>query len=72
MRPEFAEGRVWLSQQFYDNLVGLSAENLAELTDGLISKAQLAALLARRDLIVAKIDQDRQEYGDDAVFLSED
>ena len=46
--------------------------NLAELADGLISKAQLEALLARRDLIVAKIDRDRQEYGDDAVFLSDD
>lgn len=66
----FAEGRVWLSREIYDNLVGLSEESLAELSDGLISKKQLATLLARRDLIVAKIDQDRQEYGDEAVFLT--
>jgi len=72
LREGFDEGRVWLSRQMYDNLVGLNAENLAELKDGLISKAQLKALLARRDLIVAKIDKDRQEYGDESVFLSDD
>jgi hypothetical protein len=69
LRQEFAEGRVWLSRDFYDNLVALTAESLAELKDGLISKAQLEALLSRRDLIVAKIDADRQEYGDEAVFM---
>lgn len=72
LQEEFAEGRVWLSRELYDNLVALGEENLAELADGLISKSQLQALLARRDLIVAKIDRDRQEYGDDAVFTSPD
>ncbi len=72
LREEFAEGRVWLTRELYDNLVALDAESLQELTDGLISTPQLEALLARRDLIVAKIDQDRQEYGDDAVFRSGD
>ena len=71
LRPEFAEDRVWLSHALYDNLVALNEENLAALTDGLISKSQLEALLARRDLIVAKIDRDRQEYGDDAVFMED-
>lgn len=70
LRSEFADGRVWLSREFYDNLVGLNEENLAELSDGLISKNQLKALLARRDLIVEKIDRDRQEHGDEAVFLT--
>lgn len=69
MQEEFANGRIWLSRQMYDSLVGLDAETLAEMMDGLISKAQLKALLARRDLIVAKIDKDRQEYGDDTVFM---
>lgn len=72
LREGFAEGRVWLSRQMYDNLVGLSEESLAELSDGLISKRQLTTLLARRDLIVAKLDRDRQEYGDDSVFLTDD
>jgi hypothetical protein len=68
----FAQGRVWLSREMYDNLVALNKENLASLLEDVISKAQLEAILARRDLIVAKIDQDRQEYGDDSVFLSAD
>jgi hypothetical protein len=70
LQDEFAQGRVWLSREIYDNLVGLDAESLAELSDGLISKRQLEALLVRRDLIVAKIDADRQEYGDEAVFVA--
>ena len=69
LREEFANGRVWLSREMYENLAGLDEESLADLADGLISEAQLEALLARRDLIVAKIDADRQEYGDDVVFL---
>lgn len=72
LREDFATGRVWLSRQMYDDLVALDAANLAELADGLISKQQLEAILSRRDLIVAKIDKDRQEYGDEAVFLSEE
>lgn len=71
LQEEFAAGRVWLPRQMYENLVGLDEESLAELSDGLISQSQIQALLARRDLIVAKIDQDREEYGDEAVFLSE-
>lgn len=72
LQEEFAGGRVWLSRQLYDNLAALSEEGLAELLDGLISKSQLKALLERRDLILAKIDRDRNEYGDDAVFRSGD
>ncbi len=70
LRSEFADGRVWLSRETYDNLIALDEESLAELSDGLISKNQLKALLVRRDLIVEKIDRDRQEHGDDAVFLT--
>lgn len=71
LREGFESARVWLSREMYDKLGGLNAEGLAELADGLISKAQLEALLARRDLIIDKIDKDRQEYGDEAVFLSD-
>ena len=71
LQPEFADGRVWLSRQLYDNLAALNEENFAPLTDGLITKSQLEALLARRDLILAKIDRDRQEYGDEAVFMED-
>ncbi len=72
LRKEFAEGRVWLSRELYDNLVALSEEGLAELSDGLISNSQLKALLERRDLIIAKIDRDRNEYGDESVLIDGD
>lgn len=72
LQDVFAEGRVWLSREMYDNLVALDEAKLASLLEDVISKAQIEAVLARRDLIVAKIDKDRQEYGDDSVFLSTD
>ena len=56
----------------YDKLVALDGANLASLLEDVISKAQLEAVLARRDLIVAKIDRDREEYGDESVFMSPD
>jgi hypothetical protein len=72
LQDEFAERRVWLTRRLYDNLLALGEESLSELADGLISDPQLEALLARRDLIIAKIDRDRTEHGDDAVFGSPD
>ncbi len=68
LRDEFAGGRVWLSRETYDKLAGLDEAHLAELLDGLISKNQLKALLERRDLIVAKIDRDVGEHGEESVF----
>jgi len=72
LQEAFAENRVWLSRELYDNLLALTEESLAELADGLISDLQLEALLERRDLIIAKIDRDVSEYGDEAVFGSRD
>ena len=34
----------------------------------LLSKAQIRALLARRDRILNKIERDRERYGDAVVF----
>ena len=76
IKPElqmtFVENRIWMSDQIYNRLLALDRETLDPLLKGLVSKGQVKAVLKRRDLIVAKIDQDRQEYGDDAVFLSDD
>ena len=45
---------------------------LDDLLTGLVTRGQRKAVLVRRDLIIEKIDQDRQEYGDEAVFVSPD
>jgi hypothetical protein len=68
--PEgFADQRVRLSRSLYENLEALQEEQLTELLGDLISGAQLESLLARRDLILEKIEQDRDTYGDTVVFL---
>jgi hypothetical protein len=70
LQPVFAENRIWMSEDLYSRLQGLEKEKLEELTKGLINRGQVKSLLKRRDLILQKIDSDRQEYGDEAVFLS--
>jgi hypothetical protein len=58
-----------MNQDLYDNLASLDKDRLAELLEDLITGAQIDSLLARRDLILQKIDQDRQDYGDSLVFV---
>lgn len=74
IKPElqtvFAENRIWMSEDLYTRLQDLERENLEALTKGLINRGQVKSLLERRDLILEKIDADRQEYGDDSVFSS--
>lgn len=70
LQQVFLERRVWLAKDTYELLKSLDKERLDELLDGLVTRGQRKALLARRDLIVEKIERDRQEYGDDAVFVS--
>lgn len=69
LQETFAEGRIWLHRGVYDRLQRLDEARLEELTQGLISTPQRRALLARRDLILAKIDRDRAELGDALVFV---
>jgi len=67
--PEsFANRRTRLTSELYEQLLKLNQEELAEMLDGLITNTQLEAMLERRDLIIGKIDKDRQEYGDAAIF----
>jgi hypothetical protein len=70
LQSNFADNRVWMSEDLYTRLQELELDSLTELTKGLIFKGQVKALLNRRDLILEKIDRDREEYGDESVFLT--
>jgi len=74
VKPElqtvFADNRIWMPEEVYAGLKGLEKQSLEALTKGLINRGQVKSLLKRRDLILEKIDADRQEHGDDSVFLS--
>ena len=65
---EFSGTRARLTQGVYKELEDLNEVELTELMGDLISRLQIRALLARRDLILEKIDKDRQEWGSAAVF----
>jgi len=45
-----------------------ASQELREITNRSISRALAKAVIARASLIVEKIDQDREAYGDEAVF----
>ncbi|MEJ2086572.1 MAG: hypothetical protein P8Y44_12995 [Acidobacteriota bacterium] len=64
----FLERRSRLTRDLYDRLLALNQADLEILLRGLIDGNQISALIARRDEIIAKIDRDRQEYGDVMVF----
>ena len=57
-----------LSRGFYDKLRALEEERLVEMMDGLLSRGQVQAVLARRDKILEKIDADCAAVGDEVVF----
>ena len=50
-------------------LAALDAKLLTGLLEELVSKAQIKALLKRRDKILDKLERDRKEYGDELVFV---
>lgn len=59
---------VSLPESLYQRLKQLDGPTLRELFDGLLSRAQVKALLSRRDQIIEKIDKDREKFGDSMVF----
>lgn len=67
---EFVDGRSWLTEEIYSRLQALEMDRLNELLGGLTTRGQRKVMLVRRDLIVEKIERERQEYGDDKVFVS--
>ena len=67
--PEaFLSRPVSLPRALLHRLVQLNTESLTELLDGLVTAAQVEAMLRRRDRILEKIALDREKYGDAVVF----
>jgi hypothetical protein len=46
----------------------MDLKEMRKLFDGVLSKAQVKALMARRDKLLEEIEKDREEYGDELVF----
>lgn len=67
----FDDEPVSLPRGLYEKLKSLELDPLRELLGELLSTARIKAILARRDRLVKKIDQDRKEYGDEFVFHPE-
>jgi hypothetical protein len=65
---EFAGAPASLPRALLAGLEGLEEESLAVGLERLVSRAQIKALLKRRDRILEKIASDRQQYGDAMVF----
>jgi hypothetical protein len=64
----FQDEPVSLLRSLIPKLEALDKTALQVRMRGLLSKAQIKALLARRDLILAKVEQDREQYGDAMVL----
>lgn len=70
LQDAFAEGRTWLPEDTYTRLKALDMDRMNQLLAGLTTRGQRKIMLVRRDLIVEKIEKEREEFGDEAVFLS--
>jgi len=68
LSAEFLEKPVTLPRNLHRRLQGLERNRLMTVMKGVLSKAQVRALLARRDAILAKIGKDIEAAGEKAVF----
>jgi hypothetical protein len=64
----FGDEPIALPRSMYERLQSMERQGMQMLFEGLLSKAQIKALLARRDKLVEEIEKDRQAYGDELVF----
>ena len=64
----FLERPARLPRRLLERLEALDEKRLRALLEGVISDARIHALMARRDKILAKIEQDRRRFGDGFVF----
>ena len=60
-----------LPRPLYDAMLELDEKVLREQMKGLLSRAQIKAMLKRRDKIIEKIDGDREKHSDAMVFHAE-
>ena len=65
---DFVQRPTRLSHDLNANLQDLNDDGLTTLLEGLIDRAQIRALLARRDLILQKISQDIETHGPDTIL----
>jgi len=67
--PKTFEGQtVSLPRWFYDAVKQLEQQKLEQVLEGLVSGAQIKALLARRDKMMKQIDADIARYGESMVL----
>ena len=67
--PDEVEGIPYpLPRWLYENLQAMELQETKALLRGLMSGARIKAILARRDLILEKTEEDRAEFGDDVIF----
>lgn len=69
--PDFLTAPIRLPRRLVPVLESLDQQELRDLFEGLLSKAQVKALLARRDEILKKLERDRERYGEVMVFVRE-
>lgn len=65
---DFVSNPITIPEELYQRMKAMDLKTLRPLLRGLVSKAQIGAMLARRDSILEKIDSDREKYGDALVF----
>lgn len=65
---DFLRRPVRIPRELVAELENLNENDLTDLLEGLIDKAQIRALLVRRDLILQKVRQDLEAYGESVVF----
>ena len=65
---DFLAQPVSLPKPMLKQLEKLDKKSMEVLMSGLLSAAQIDSLLARRDLILAKIEADLEEHGEEAIF----
>jgi len=68
MPPSFLSQPASLSRSLLRRLVLLNTESLGDALEGLLSDAQIEAMLERRTKILEKVAADREKYGDARVF----
>jgi hypothetical protein len=69
--PElFEEQAILVTREIYANLRSLESQELEELLEDTVTRFQIKSLIVRRDKIVQRIEKERSERGDEAVFRS--
>ncbi len=66
--PRFLAKPTRMPRELLERLAALDEKTVARRLRGLVSRARVRALMARRDQLLSKIEQDRRRYGDEVVF----